>query len=189
MEDAPLVPGPLVDSQVLSRVMGSPLTTGKFVSCRAAVFLSAFLVFLVSAPSSSATPQHGLTGVNVLGWELNDPSSMIVSGQRLFEINYGNAVWMLNKATGALAKTIPCSGASFAPDAVAVDGPDLFLANGDWRSGHGDTIRVLNAATGALVRLISGPEAELAAPDLLTVSGPDLFVATNPAGRAGSSPS
>ena len=61
-------------------------------------------------------------------------------------------------------------------DALAVSGPDLFVANGYVVNGHGSSVTELDASTGALVGVLSGPKYRFDSPDALAVSGPDLFV-------------
>jgi hypothetical protein len=58
------------------------------------------------------------------------------------------------------------------PDAVVLDGRDLFVANG------GDTsVTEINASTGALVTVISAPADQFSGPDAMVRDGHDLFVA------------
>ena len=67
--------------------------------------------------------------------------------------------------------------------AVAVAGPDLFVANADVsREGSGDayegsSVTEFNTSTGALVSVLSSPQYMFEEPDALAVAGPDLFVA------------
>ena len=62
------------------------------------------------------------------------------------------------------------------PRALALRGPDLFVANeGDGVGGS--SVTELNASTGALVRVISGPRYNFFGPSALALRGPDLFVA------------
>jgi hypothetical protein len=55
----------------------------------------------------------------------------------------------------------------------ALCGPDLFLAN----SLHPGSVTELDASTGALVRVVVGPQYEFNYPYTLAVNGDDLFVA------------
>jgi len=63
------------------------------------------------------------------------------------------------------------------PNALALDGGDLFVASpgGDDATG---ALTELNASTGALVRVISAPTYQFHAPDALARDGDDLFVAS-----------
>ena len=64
----------------------------------------------------------------------------------------GNSVTELTASTPALVRVISGSAYSFNdPDAMAVAGNDLFVAN-EW----GNSLTVLDAATGGLVRVMSG---------------------------------
>jgi hypothetical protein len=67
------------------------------------------------------------------------------------------------------------------PDALAVDGQDLFVAdgggNGSFGSGgSGSALSELNLSTGALARTISGPAFQFSGPRGLVRAGRDLFV-------------
>jgi outer membrane protein assembly factor BamB len=58
---------------------------------------------------------------------------------------------------------------------MAVAGDDLFVA--DYDNGTGDSVIELNASTGTLVRVISGPEYKIGGPYAIAVAGDDLVVA------------
>jgi hypothetical protein len=53
-----------------------------------------------------------------------------------------------------------------------VSNGDLFVAN-----GAGNSLTELNASTGALVRVVSGPAHQFDHPDSMVAGGSDLFVA------------
>jgi hypothetical protein len=55
---------------------------------------------------------------------------------------------------------------------MASFGPSLYVANSD-----GGSVTELDIATGALVRVLSGPAYGFATPDALVVAGGELFVA------------
>ena len=57
------------------------------------------------------------------------------------------------------------------PNALAVNGQDLFVASGD-------AVLVLDTVTGALVRTISGPAYGFVSPLMMHMDGADLFVTT-----------
>jgi hypothetical protein len=61
------------------------------------------------------------------------------------------------------------------------NGPDLFVSNPIGGNGYGSLIEV-NASTGALVRVISGPAYRFDDPDAMVLSGRDLFVANSRSG-------
>jgi hypothetical protein len=74
--------------------------------------------------------------------------------------------------TGALVRVISGSAYQFdAPDAMAVAGPDLFVANYNSKS-----VTELDAFTGALVRVISSSIYQFDGPDAMGVAGDHLFV-------------
>ena len=63
------------------------------------------------------------------------------------------------------------------PSALAVAGPDLFVAN--VRGAGRGSVTEVDASTGALVRVLAGAAYEFNGPDALAVSGPRLFVANS----------
>src|ERR1019366_3353446 len=96
-------------------------------------------------------------------------------GRDLFVANGygGNSLTELSASTGKLVRVL--SGSSYRfnyPDALALSGGYLFVANGAGRS-----VTELNASTGKLVRVISGSSYRFIGPDALAVSSGDLFVA------------
>ena len=58
------------------------------------------------------------------------------------------------------------------PDAIAVAGNDVFVAN-----QNSNSVTELNASTGAAVRVVSGAAYQITYPLTLAVAGNDLFVA------------
>ncbi len=94
-----------------------------------------------------------------------------------------NSVSEVDVATGAPVRTVPAStDSSDEPVAMAVAGPDLFVANADVAlegSGtayEGSSVTEFNASTGAMVSALSSPQYMFEEPDALAVAGPDLFV-------------
>ena len=78
--------------------------------------------------------------------------------------------------TGALVRVISGPGYQFdTPDAMVLDGDDLFVANGGGLGRTGSLTEV-NASTGALVRVVPRP-AHFDRPTALVPDGDDLFVA------------
>jgi hypothetical protein len=86
------------------------------------------------------------------------------------------AVTEVNANSGAVVRVI--SGGSFDyPDAMVVDGADLFVANAALSGKGGEpSVMEVNQATGAVVRVISGRTYKFDGPDAMVVDGPDLFV-------------
>jgi hypothetical protein len=88
-------------------------------------------------------------------------------------------------ATGGLVRAFPASSGDRTdePVAIAVAGPDLFVANADVaREGsgaayEGSSVTEFDTSTGALVNVLSSPEYMFDEPDALEVAGPDVFVA------------
>lgn len=116
-----------------------------------------------------------------------DPAAIAVAGDDLFVTSVKlvtgtetikSTITETDASTGKLVRVIsaPAYGLND-PDAMAMSGPDLFVAN---QSGPGTqlgSVTELDASTGALVRVISGSSLELSGPDAMTVAGADLFVA------------
>jgi len=70
----------------------------------------------------------------------------------------------------------------YLPGAVASDGPDLFVLNEGSAAGNGTNTGVgsltdIDAATGALVRVISGPKYDFTYEAAMAAAGPRVFVA------------
>jgi DNA-binding beta-propeller fold protein YncE len=110
---------------------------------------------------------------------------MAVDGDELFVADSGdNSVSEVDVASGGPVRVFQASSdSSDEPVAMAVTGPDLFVANADLAlegSGtayEGSSVTEFNASTGALVSTLSSPEYMFEEPDALAVAGPDLFVA------------
>jgi sugar lactone lactonase YvrE len=97
------------------------------------------------------------------------------------------AVTEVNGDSGAVVRVI--SGGSFDyPDAMVVDGPNLFIANGCGCGKRRGSVTEVNARTGALVRVIAAPAYDFEGPAALAVDGPDLYVANNLAAREAGPP-
>jgi hypothetical protein len=60
----------------------------------------------------------------------------------------------------------------YSPDAMAIAGLDLFVANSD-----GESVTEISTSTGALVRVVSRSSYQFDDPDAMAVAGAQLFVA------------
>ena len=128
-------------------------------------------LFVANYDGSSVTELEASNGalVRVLSgpkYDFADPESMAVHGSDLFVADSGdNSVTEVDVATGALGPGGPASSAdsSDEPVAMAVAGPDLFVANADVAlegSGaayEGSSVTEFNASTGAMVSVLSSP--------------------------------
>jgi hypothetical protein len=110
-----------------------------------------------AASASGATPASAskstLRGPTILGWGIERPQGVATNGTDVWAPSGANSVIEVKAKTGALVRVI--SGASYRfnePDAVAVDGTDVFVAN-----YQGKSVTEFSASTGALVRVISDP--------------------------------
>ena len=67
---------------------------------------------------------------------------------------------------------------------MALDGPDLFVANSGTDNTDNDvgSVTELDASTGALVRVISGSAYQFNDPSAMVLDGRDLFVANRGGG-------
>jgi outer membrane protein assembly factor BamB len=150
-------------------------------------------LFVASSNGSSVIEVNASTGTLVR--QLSGPSyrfdslgPMVVDKDDLFVASgdelcasppYGCpnfAVTEVNANSGAVVRVI--SGGSFDyPDAMVVDGADLFVANAALSGKGGEpSVMEVNQATGAVVRVISGRTYKFDGPDAMVVDGPDLFV-------------
>jgi outer membrane protein assembly factor BamB len=121
-------------------------------------------------------------------YEFESPDAIASSGPDLFVANGvypDGSVTELNTTTGALVRVISGKAYGFCdPSAIVSRGADLFVANKgrvEFSNGSpassGFSVTEVDASTGALVRVISGPKYEFDSPDAVASSGPDLFVA------------
>jgi hypothetical protein len=94
-------------------------------------------------------------------------------------VNYsGSSLTEVDAATGSLLGVVSGSAYDFdGPYAMALDGPDLFVASYGG-SCSGARVTELDAATGVLVRVIRGPVYGFGQPSAMAIMGGDLFVAT-----------
>jgi hypothetical protein len=147
---------------------------------------------LFVATSSSLTEVDASTGalVRVMpgskhgSYEFGDITTMAVSGPDLFVVNLRGirgSVIKLDAASGTILSVLSGPKYNFyLPDAVALSGRDLLVANYGLPIGYqGSSLTVLDTATGALVRVMSGPKYKFDGPDALATSGPDVFVANS----------
>ena len=63
------------------------------------------------------------------------------------------------------------------PDAIAAAGSDVWVANSDYENGGRGWVSEFNAATGALIRVISGPRYGLTDPQALAIDSGGIWVA------------
>jgi PQQ-like domain len=157
------------------------------------------------ASSGSLTEVDASTGalVRVVSgpvYQFNGPFAMVVSGHDLFVANaFGGyhhgfgfgSLTEVDASTGALGRVISAPaykiGFNGLVGGLVVSGQDLFVASsGGGYHGQG-SLTELDAATGALVRVISGPTYRFDVPVALTLSGNDLFVANSPIDHAAGS--
>ena len=96
-------------------------------------------------------------------------------------VGQGTNVTELKAATGALVRVLRGGHYAFdCPDALAVTGHDLWVANCESNSSSGNgTLTEVNSTTGALVRVLSAATYGFQSPDGLVSSGPDLWVASS----------
>jgi hypothetical protein len=163
-------------------------------------------LFVANEDGNSITELNASTGslvrvISASRYRFNGPDAIAPSGPDLFVANggprgaldgdrgpslppaSGTSVTELNASTGRLVRVISASSYGFSgPHAIAVSGPDLFVANrkGPIRAEflpNGTSVTELSASTGRLVRVISGSSYGFDGPDALAVSGLDLFVA------------
>jgi hypothetical protein len=88
----------------------------------------------------------------------------------------------VNASTGALVKVLSAPQYHFdGPNALAVSGPDLFVAsNGTATVTTSSSVTELNAATGSVVRVLSGPRFQFSYADVLASLGQTCSWATVP---------
>jgi hypothetical protein len=136
------------------------------------VALSAVALSGLALPSTPAAVAEGPgaapTSSRVFGWGFDDPSAVVVAGGDLYVANsLSNSVTEVAASTGRLLRVISGPVYRFdAPHAMATHGAEVFVANNAFAGsaaagpvtapGTG-SVTELNASTGALVRVISGP--------------------------------
>ena len=147
---------------------------------------------MLSSCGSATSPALGARSVpfgpHVLGLGLGAPDAITASGDHVFVADgLALTVTEFDASTGALVKVI--SGPSYdfngpalccqnggSEGAIAADGDDLFVANGQ------GSLTEIDALTGDFVRLISGPASDqlnyqLSGSEAIAVAGDDLFLA------------
>jgi hypothetical protein len=118
--------------------------------------------------------------------EFSHPDALVLSGNSIWVANaysnpdepsVGASISEIATSTGLLIRTLGNNGHHFDdPDALAVSGSDLFVANGIDLSAK-PALTELNDTTGALVRVISGAAYDLLNPGAFAVVNGELFVA------------
>ncbi len=114
------------------------------------------------------------------------PNGMALYGPDLFLTRFASgSVTELNASTGALVRVISRRN-WFLSGGVALDGPDLFVPGAAISPENGlpaaGSLVELNASTGALVQVISGPQWRFRAPFAVASDGPDIFTTDLPNG-------
>ena len=64
------------------------------------------------------------------------------------------------------------------PDALVLDGPDIFVAGDGGPSGQG-CVTELDASKGTLVRVLSDPDYRFSGPNAMVLGPKDLYVLNN----------
>ena len=105
---------------------------------------------------------------------------MAVDGTDLFVANKTDrSVTELDASDGTVRTVLSGSHYKFVqPSALAVAGPDLFVASAGTGGGRGSVTEV-DIATGDLVTVLSGSGYKFDGPGQMALSGQDLFVANN----------
>ncbi len=116
------------------------------------------------------------------------PNGMAVYGPDLFVTRFGSgSVAELNASTGALVRVISRPN-WFLSGGVTLDGLDLFVPGAAISPENGlqaaGSLVEINASTGALVRVISGPQWRFRDPFATASDGPDVFTTDLPNGLA-----
>ena len=118
-------------------------------------------------------------------YDMFGPLAMVASGPDLFVAGTGSllggdgALTEVNAATGALVRVITGKAYDFgSPTGMATNGPDLFVADRSIGAGpiEANSVTEVNAATGALVRVLAGARFRFNYSYDMVVDGPDLFV-------------
>ena len=145
-------------------------------------------LFVADVGDNSVVKINATTGALVMDlsgprYRFGDPRALALVGEHLFVANeaepsavFGGtnspgSVTELDASSGVVVRVF--SGPAFdGPDAMAVVGPDLFVAN-----SASNSLSEVAVSNGALVRVISGTAYGFDQPLALAVSGADLFVA------------
>jgi DNA-binding beta-propeller fold protein YncE len=143
-----------------------------------AIVANSSSLLLCSAPTGSGSvsdldPSTGSVAWRAVAPNFDDPDAIAADGADFFvTAGLSNSVTEFNSSTGAVVKQMVGPQYGFAyPDALALNGDDLFVAN------YGGSVTEMNTLTGAVVRQISGPQYGFAYPAAITIDGNDLFVA------------
>jgi outer membrane protein assembly factor BamB len=128
------------------------------------------------------------------GHGFNSVDAMSVAGQTLFvasefatsaDQRSATTIAEINTRTGNLIKLLGGPRYRFeSPSAMAVSGPDLFVTNGGTGNAGtaGASVTEINAATGAVVRVIVGRQYRFDYPDVIAVAGNHLLVTSGNGG-------
>lgn len=118
-------------------------------------------------------------------YRLTGPDAMVVTGPSLTgpaSPGTSKALTTTSLAPAGRAGPGP-AGSTGTATTTSAPGPDLFVANtaasATTLAGVAGSVTEVNASTGALVRVISGPSYDLADPVALALVGLDLFVAND----------
>jgi DNA-binding beta-propeller fold protein YncE len=118
------------------------------------------------------------------GYKFYPPLAMVADGPHLFVAGTGGllgggAVTEVDAARGHLLKVISGQRYNFgSPTAIALDGPDLFVVDRALSVGppKPGSLTEVNASTGALVRVLSGPQYHFYDALHVLADGPQVFV-------------
>ncbi len=164
--------------------------------CTIALCAAALMTAGGALNASAASRQQSPTGVKVFGWGFSHPSAVASDGSHVWVANT-DSVTELNAASGHLVRVIsglayPYARHFFNPViAIAARGAHVWVLNGGacmtiCSKGTNSSITELDAATGNLVRVISGPKYRLNYSAAISVAGGELWVANGLGTKGGS---
>jgi hypothetical protein len=137
------------------------------------VSASSLALFVVATTSLGAVAAQAASSRVAAASEFDAPSGLAIGAGHLWVTNRaGNSVTEINPTTGAWLNTfVRSQGYRFAqPDAITVDGPDLFVANAN------GTVTEMRSSTGALVRVIAGAQYRFVDPVAIDTAGNTVLV-------------
>jgi DNA-binding beta-propeller fold protein YncE len=129
-------------------------------------------------------PRPQLSGINVLGRDLDRPAAVASDGSHVWVVNAGNStVSMLDATTGLTVKTIDVQSLGNDADgtahvSVVTSGTRVWLANSTVKS-----VTELNGQTGAVLRILKASAYGFDGPSAITSNGVDTWISN----QAGSS--